>query len=99
MARFTLLYTEEADSQYEALKANRSRAKQFKAVDKALDFLEFNPRHAGLNSHKYQSMKGPGGCDIWESYAQNNAPGAYRVFWHYGPRSGQITVVAVVPHP
>lgn len=58
-----------------------------------------NLRHPGLNTHKYTSMKGPGGQDIFESYAQNNTPGAYRIFWMYGPKRGQITVVTVVPRP
>jgi hypothetical protein len=94
---FELLYTLTASAQYDALEAARS--KQFRAADKALDFLTINPRHPGLRSHKYESMKGPGGCDIWESYAENNAPGAYRIFWHYGPGPGKITIVAIVPHP
>lgn len=94
---FELLYTPTASEQYDALK--KAGSKQFRAVDKALDFLAANPRHRGLNSHKFTSQKGPGGCDIWESYAENNTPGAYRIFWHYGPDKGQITVFAIVPHP
>lgn len=97
MKDFELLYTPTASGQYDALE--HSRSKQFKAIDKALDFLAANPRHPGLRSHKYESMKGPGGCDIWESYAENNAPGAYRIFWHYGPGSGKISIVAIVQHP
>jgi hypothetical protein len=94
---FELLYTPTASVQYDVLEAAHS--KQSRAVDKALDFLTLNPRHPGLRSHKYESMRGPDGCDIWESYAENNAPGAYRIFWHYGRGSGKITIVAIVPHP
>ena len=39
------------------------------------------------------------GEKVFESYAQNNTPGAYRIFWHYGPKKNQITVVAIVSHP
>ena len=36
---------------------------------------------------------------VFEAYAQNRTPGAYRVFWCYGPEAGQITVIAITPHP
>jgi hypothetical protein len=36
---------------------------------------------------------------VFESYVQNRTPGAYRVFWCYGPEQGQITIVAITPHP
>lgn len=98
MKPFTLLYTLTADAQYEKLKAAQS--KQFRAVDKALDFLEKNPRHGGLNSHKFESLRGQGagGADVWVSYAENNTPGAYRIMWHYGPGAGAITVISIIPH-
>lgn len=37
--------------------------------------------------------------DVFESYAQNNTPGAYRIFWHYGPKKKMITILAITPHP
>ena len=99
MKPFELLYSATASDQYDKLEASQS--KQFKAADKALEFLSKNPRHASLNSHKFDSLKGRGpvGCDIWESYAENNTPDAYRIFWHYGLGAGKITVVSIVPHP
>jgi hypothetical protein len=46
------------------------------------------------------------GEKVFEAYAQNDTPGAYRIFWHYGPDEGSgnkriavITVVAIIPHP
>jgi hypothetical protein len=49
---------------------------------------------------------GAGGEKVFVSFAQNNTPGAYRIFWHYGPdqRAGKkripvITVIAITPHP
>jgi hypothetical protein len=39
------------------------------------------------------------GEKVWEAYIQNNTPGAYRLFWCYGPGAGQITVIAMTPHP
>ena len=31
--------------------------------------------------------------------AKNKTPGAYRVFWCYGPNTGEITIIAITPHP
>ena len=37
--------------------------------------------------------------DVFEAYAENNTPGAYRIFWYYGPGKNQITILAITPHP
>jgi len=70
-----------------------------KAVTKALEFMRTNIRHTSLNTHKFDDLCGPNGEEIFESYAQNNTPGAYRIFWYYGPEKKEITVVAITPHP
>ena len=57
--QFDLLFTDQACSNYEELKKSRSLLKRFKAVRKALGYLEVNPRHQSLNTHKYDSMSGP----------------------------------------
>ena len=36
---------------------------------------------------------------VFEAYAQHRTPGAYRVFWCYGPGPGEITILAITPHP
>ncbi len=36
---------------------------------------------------------------IFEAYAEQSTPAAYRIFWYYGPEKDQITVVAIIPHP
>lgn len=33
-----------------------------------------------------------------QSYVENNTPGAWRIFWEYGPGARQITVLAVSKH-
>ena len=75
-------------------------------VNKTLGLLETNPRHPSLNTHKYDSITGPDGEEVFEAYAQNRTPGAYRVFFVYGPdrmegkkRIPVITIVAITPHP
>lgn len=99
MPPFTLEYTETADRQLDALEANKTHAKRLKAVRKTLGYLETNPRHPGLNTHKYSGVWGPKGEEIFEAYCENHTPGAYRIFWYYGPGKNIITIVAITPHP
>ncbi len=72
---------------------------KLKRVHQCLGQLETNPRHPGLNSHKYNELRGANGEDVWESYVENNTLAAWRVFWHYGPGQSVIGIVAVTPHP
>lgn len=73
----------------------------FKQVDKCVSLLLFNPRHPGLQTHEYDSIENPydKGKKVFEAYAQNQTPGAYRVFWCYGPGKGEITFIAITAHP
>ena len=61
--------------------------------------METNLRHPSLRTHEYEGLKGPNNEKIFESYVQNRTPGAYRVFWHYGPEKGHITILDICPHP
>lgn len=97
--KFQLRFTDEAKTNLEALRRDPSKEAALKAVQKALGYMETNLRHPGLNTHKYASIRGPRGEDVFESYAQNQTPGAYRIFWYYGPEKGRISIIAVVPHP
>jgi hypothetical protein len=96
---FALYFTEQADRDLDELDSNPALLKRSKSVRKALGYLETNPRHPGLNTHKYTSLAGPEGEDVFEAYAENNTPGAYRIFWFYGPGRDAITIVAITPHP
>jgi len=96
---FELLFTPRADADLDALETDPGLAKRLKAVRKALGLLETNPRHPGLNTHKFNSLKGPGGAEVFEAYAENKTPAAWRIFWHYGPDKKQITILAITPHP
>lgn len=96
---FKLLFTDQASNDFDSLQKNSSLKKRFKAVRKALGYLELNPRHPGLNTHKYSSLEGPDGEEIFEAYAENNTPAAYRIFWYYGPDKSQITIIAITSHP
>lgn len=96
---FNLLFTDEAHKDLTILETNQSLLKRLKAVRKALGYLETNPRHPGLNTHKYSSLTGPKGEEVFEAYAENKTPAAYRIFWHYGPKKNEITIIAITPHP
>ena len=73
----------------------------FKQVHKCVSLLTENPRHPGLHTHEYLSLAHPFDPKekVFEAYVQNRTPGAYRVFWCYGPEAGQITLIAITPHP
>lgn len=73
----------------------------FKQVNKCVSLLLANPRHPGLNTHEYDSIENPFDRKqrVFEAYAQNQTPGAYRVFWCYRPGKGEITLIAITAHP
>jgi hypothetical protein len=100
------MFTLTADRQYADLEGSPSKAPTFQQVRKALGYLESDPHHPGLNTHEFTSLTGANGEKVFEAYAQNNTPGAYRVFWHYGPdetkgkkRTAVITTIAITPDP
>jgi hypothetical protein len=99
-------FTLTADGQFKLLEASPSQAAIFEQVRKALGYLDVNPHHPGLNTHEFTSLAGANGEKVFEAYAQNNTPGAYRIFWHYGPdvtkgkkRFPVITIIAITPRP
>lgn len=96
---FKLLFTDQANTDFDSLEKNKSLSKRFKAVRKALGYLETNPRHPSLNTHKYESISGPNGESVFEAYAENKTPSAYRIFWYYGSGKKQIIILAITPHP
>ena len=99
MPGFELLFTATAAEQIERLSRDKGLAKRLKAVGKTLGLLGTNPRHPGLQSHRFQSLSGPAGEDVYEVYAKQATPAAYRVFWCYGPGRAQITIIAITSHP
>ncbi len=73
----------------------------FKQMRKTIQLLSENPKHTGLHTHEYSALTNPFNLKqkVFEAYAQNNTPGAYRVFWCYGLDKKQITIIAITPHP
>lgn len=102
-----LRFSPTADGQLTGIENNPALKGVLKQVRKTLGYLETNLRAKSLQTHVYKSLTIRYGKKVFESYAQQDTPGAYRVFWHYGPdektKSGEripiITVVLITPHP
>jgi hypothetical protein len=102
-----LRYTPTANEQLERLENDPALKGVLKQVRKTLGYLETNLRAKSLQTHKYDSLTRRYGIDVFEAYVQQDTPGAYRIFWHYGPdeidKNGKhipiITVIAIIPHP
>ncbi|MQA92363.1 MAG: hypothetical protein GEU90_19405 [Gemmatimonas sp.] len=95
--RFKLSFTPEAASVLKRLETENNP--KLKKVQKALGLLETNPRHPGLSTHEFTSLAGPAGEKVFEAYVESRTPGAWRVFWYYGPTRGMIRVLNIAPHP
>jgi hypothetical protein len=96
---FELHFSKEAKAKLKDLKENKGLAKRYKAVQKALQNLCRNPGHPGLQTHLYTSLNGPGGEKVFEAYAEQHTPAAYRIFFYYGSIRGTIMILTIVPHP
>ncbi len=96
---FRILFTNEAALNLEKLESDPIKKKRLNAVRKSLGYLENNPKHPSLNTHEYNSLTRQFGIKIFEAYAENKTPEAYRIFWHYGPDKSEITIIAITPHP
>ena len=102
-----LRFTFTADEQLNQLEQNPALEGILKQVRKTLGYLETNLRTKFLQTHKHESLSMRYKREIFEAYVQQNTPGAYRVFWHYGDdekdkkgnRIPIITVIAITPHP
>ncbi|MEA2339693.1 MAG: hypothetical protein QOE82_3700 [Thermoanaerobaculia bacterium] len=101
-----LRFSLEAARALKELEASAARSGQLKQVRKTLALLETNLRHPSLQTHRFHSLHGPAGEEVFEAYAQNRAPGAFRIFFYYGPdrvegkkRFPVLTIIAITPHP
>ena len=96
---FKIFLTDQAKKQLERIKTDKGLEKRYKAVTKTIQLLAENPRHKSLETHEFTSLKGPNKKKVFETYAEQSTPAAYRVFWYYGPHEDQITIIAITPHP
>ena len=60
-----LFHTDEAREQLNKIKIDRGLSKRYKAVKKAIEFLSLNPRHPGLQTHEFTTLKGQRRKGFW----------------------------------
>jgi len=96
---FEIFWTNRSEKDFNLLKNNPSSRKRYEAVKKTIKLLAHNPHHNSLQTHEFSSLKGPRGEKVFEAYAEQSTPAAYRVFWYYGPLKNQITILAITKHP
>ncbi len=105
--RRELRYTPTADEQLSNIESARALKGVLKQIRKTLGYLEANLRAKSLQTYKFESLTRRYKREVFEAYAQQDTPAAYRVFWHYGPdekdKNGKripiITIVAIISHP
>lgn len=105
--RRELRFTPTTDEQLKRIESGPAIKGVLKQVRKTLGYLETNLRAKSLQTHEYESLTRRYGKKVFEAYVQQDTPGAYRVFWHYGPneidknckRIPIITILAITPHP
>lgn len=95
---FDIAFSQQSAVDYDKLESKPTYSKHLKAVRKALGYLETNPKHPGLQTHRFFNAAGPNNEKVFTAYAQNNTPGAHRILWHYGPSDKAITIVSITSH-
>lgn len=78
---------------------DKGEFKVFKKLLKSFHHLSINPKHPGLCSHEIEPLSKATGFKVWESYIENHTPAAGRIFWAYGPKKNEITILGFEPHP
>jgi hypothetical protein len=102
-----LRFTPTASAELDRIKQDPAREGVLNQIHKTLGYLETNLRAKSLQTHEFTSLTRRYKIKIFEAYVQQDTPGAYRIFWHYGPdeisengkRISIITIIAIVPHP
>ena len=95
--RFRLTFTAEAARTLKEMDGRKDP--KLKKVRRTLGLMESDLRHPGLRTHEFSSLSGPNGEKVFESYVENRTPGAWRVFWFYGPERGVIRILNILQHP
>jgi len=98
---FELFFSRSAQQELVRIERSRQAEGLVKQIKKTLGFLQTNPRHPSLQTHVFHSLEHPYDPreKVFEAYVQQHTPAAFRIFWCYGPDKGQITIVAITPHP
>lgn len=98
---FTVVFARSAQEELDRLEGSPRHVALVKQIKKTLGLLHTNPRHPSLQTHVFHSLENPYNPrdKVFEAYVQQHTPAAYRLFWCYGSQKGQITIIAITPHP
>ncbi len=98
---FELVFTTSARKDLDELEATPRHEGLVRRIRKSLAYLQHNSKHPSLQTHPYSSVENPLNPKekVFEAYAQNQTPAAYRIFWCYGPKKKHITIIAITSHP
>jgi len=94
-----LNYWNELDKKFKNETLTNKEKNLFTKLIKALRLLKSNPRSNSLATHEINALSLKYGFKVFQSYLENNVPAAGRIFWAYGPGKGEITILAIEPHP
>ncbi len=70
---------------------------KFAAVSKAA--LSFEREMAGKENLRRAVKQISSKEDVFEAYAEQDTPAAYRIFFYYSKIRGQIIIITITPHP
>lgn len=95
-----LLLTPGADEQLKVLEEDGALTKRLKAVRATLGKMERSLRYPSLHTHELVGLQCPHGDKLFEAYAENRTPNAYRVAFCYlpPPPADTILIVSIFPH-
>ena len=74
-------------------------ARTFRKLVKVVGFLAVNPRHNSLSTHEIDELSRLHGVKIFKAILKIGRRPRGGCFWAYGPNKGEITVLALEPHP
>jgi hypothetical protein len=94
--QFQLDFSQKARKQMQVLQSDHGLLHHYKAVEKALDWMQIDLKHPSLHTHKMQGNLF--GEEVFETYVENHSPGAYRIFWSYGNQRGLLHILSIEPH-
>ena len=105
MGSYQLRFASPARETLNLLEGSPQYAAKPRKVRRALGLLQINPRHPELHAHQYENFPAAPKAKVWDSYVENRTPGAWRIWWMYGPDETHdnqtvavITVLDIGPH-
>jgi hypothetical protein len=92
---FHLTYAVAAQKKLFELEKKHDEDHHYRAICKVLHWMKTDLHHPSLHTHKIRGSQE----EIFETYAENHTPGAYRIFWRYGEDRGTLCILSIEHHP